>query len=224
MVAVSTAEAGSIRHPSLGITAYDLLRDRIIQLRIAPGTRLLIDEISREFGVSRTPIRDALRLLVGDGLVTMGAHGAFFVRSADPSFVRDLFEVRLPLECLAVRRATPRVQMDDLLAVRRLIEVVRDADASPDASERFYESDDRFHGLILGESNNEVLQATLRLLNNQIRWLRHLTYRHRPADHIATCNEHLAIIAAFVQRDADLAVERMAEHLGSAQQRLSTPE
>jgi DNA-binding GntR family transcriptional regulator len=217
----AVADNVSIRPPSLGMIAYDRLKTHILQLRLAPGSRLIVDELAAEFGVSRTPIRDALRLLMQDGLVTMTPTGVFYVRAVDPSIVQDIFEVRLPLECLAVRQAAPHLTRTDLLAVQELVQRARTAADQPQASQLFFESDDTFHEMIVARATNKMLQSILRQLGTQIQWLRRLTHRARAIDHTATCDEHLAIIAALLSGDADSAAECMAVHLRRAQERLS---
>jgi DNA-binding GntR family transcriptional regulator len=219
--AVQVAPNNSIRPPSLGITAHELLRDKVLNLDIAPGTRLLVDDIAREFGVSRTPIRDAIRLLINDGLATMTPQGVAHVRRPEPHLISDVFEVRLPLECLAVRRAASRLPPEALAAARRAVEAARDAAPEPEGSRVFFESDDRLHGLMVAHADNEVLQTTLRQLGIQIQWLRRLTYQGRPMDVRATCEEHLGILDALQAGDAAEAERRMGLHLERAQERLS---
>src|SRR6202165_4723685 len=83
----------------------DALRDGILTGRYAPGTRLVQEDLAVAFGISRIPLREALRRLEGEGLVVISPNRGAIVRPLSPKDVVDLYDLRLALEGLALRRA-----------------------------------------------------------------------------------------------------------------------
>ncbi len=89
-------------------TLVDALREAILTGRYAPGARLVQDDLAAAFGVSRIPLREALRRLEGEGLVVISPNRGAIVRPLAPKDVVDLYDLRLALESLAIRRAAER--------------------------------------------------------------------------------------------------------------------
>lgn len=103
------------------------LRDAIARGRLKPGTRLKQQELARQFGVSPTPVREALRRLEGDGLVLYAANRGIRVTQVDYPEVEEIYLMRMALESLAVRYAVPKMTSEDLSGLEQLQERMRRA-------------------------------------------------------------------------------------------------
>ena len=138
------------------------------------GTRLRQEALADEFGVSRTPIREALRKLQASGLVELQPHRGALVRAPSAREIRDAYEVRAELEGLAAELAAQRIhqqQLDGLYEAQaefretlaRMMQVRTDGGpAAPDEEiERWRHANDLFHQLIQAAASNDVLVATL---------------------------------------------------------------
>jgi DNA-binding GntR family transcriptional regulator len=176
--------------------------------RIAPGQRLEEGALAQRFGVSRTPVREALRGLAGLGLVTIGTNGRAEVASLSASALLDMFEATAEIEAslarLAARRLDPAGR-DALLAAHRA------AIAAPDV-EAFWTANGRFHDAIAAAAQNTVLAQTLDQLDRRIAAYRRLI-TWRPGRMQRSLREHEAIVDALLAHDADGAAAAMREHL-----------
>ncbi len=106
------------------------LRAEISDGRLAPGTALRQDELATRFGISRIPVREALRMLQAEGLVTYAPNRGAIVAVVTPQEIQEMLEVRIALECHAIRMAVPLVAGSDLETMRDLLQAY---DAAPDA-------------------------------------------------------------------------------------------
>src|SRR5262245_28524508 len=122
--------------------AADLLRDAIIIGQLAPGTRLILEELSERYHVSMTPIREALSLLEREGLIIQSPHKGAVVAALDREELLELYAIRSAVEELATLHAVPRLTEGDLVEMGRLLEMLEAFEGSWDA---FLDSDMRFH-------------------------------------------------------------------------------
>ena len=109
---LGTEEPPNIRNAA-GI-AVDLIRDAILEGRIGPGDRLKEETIARDLGLSRTPVREALLLLQGEGLVESSPNRGATVRAFDADEIEEMYQLRAVLEGYAARRAAVRIRPDEL--------------------------------------------------------------------------------------------------------------
>jgi DNA-binding GntR family transcriptional regulator len=193
--------------------AYDRIRALILSGDVAPGTRLGQVDLAERLGVSRTPVREALRRLTGEGLVEFQDQRGFRVADIAIDDVVRRLEVRLLLEPGAARLAAERATEEDLELLAAAIERerrARSAVAAHDASREF-------HLLIAAATHNRELVGAIEAL-----WLievgRRLLARRRaaPAWQAHDVEEHEAILAALRKRDAALAGRLMDEHVRDA--------
>lgn len=132
---------------------HRILRSRIITLQVKPGTRLVEDDISREIGVGRTPVREALLRLEGEGLVSRQRRG-WIIEAIDPANARFIFEARISVESYATRVAAER---GDAKSIRRLRELVAGMDDLDSISRAELNRLDRsFHETIVAMSGNPL--------------------------------------------------------------------
>jgi DNA-binding GntR family transcriptional regulator len=140
--------------------AYETLRAGILKGELAPGTRLVIDDLASRFAISIIPVREALRLLQSEGLVVSIAHVGATVASLSRESVAEVFTLLEGLEVVASRTAAERASADDL---DRLAVIVSDMDAALDAErpQRWAELNTRFHLTIGALSQMPMLQQML---------------------------------------------------------------
>lgn len=189
---------------------YDQLKELAIRFELLPGDRVNEVELARRFGVSRTPLREALNRLVSDGFLTFVPGKGFFRRSLDVKEIFDLYEMRQKLEMaaaeLAVERATPEAiqEIRDFLA----ISMTEDPDRTVND---LVGLDEQFHEQLASLSGNREMQHTLHMINERIRFIRWVNMesgRRRQ-----TQAEHGAILDAIAARDAGQARALLQAHI-----------
>lgn len=189
---------------------YEILVDDILSNRLAPGDALVERTLAERFGLSRTPIREILRRLESDYLVDVYPNQGAFVRKLSPRDVRDLFQMREALEPLAAELAA-RHRPDDELAELRARYPDRDewTSTDPAALTRLGEAT---HDAIVRWSGNGLLNDVYASLRRQTRLVRGMT-RTRVDIELASLAEHIGILDAVEDRDAERARESMIAHL-----------
>ncbi|PWV97103.1 GntR family transcriptional regulator [Hoeflea marina] len=217
------AAGGLLRRPTrLGEEVYGAIYAQLMSLKIPPGGRISVDSLVREFGVSQTPIREALSRLEAQGLVVK-THLIGY--SAADQIGRDrlhqLYELRLLLEPFAARRAAIAVTDEtiaSLEAVDRDMHEKNHEDARLAYGE-FARSDGAFHDMIALVSGNALVHETLARLHVHVHLFR--LYFHARATTDAN-EEHARILAAMRRRDPDGAEEAMREHIERSRARFMT--
>lgn len=207
------------------------LQARVLSGELVSGTRLRQEALADEFGVSRTPIREALRKLQEGGLVELRPRRGAVVRGPSAREIRDAYEVRAELEGLAAELAAHRIHQELLDGLHeaqaqfretlaRMMQVRSDGGMSavPDAEiDRWRHANDRFHQLIQAAAANEVLVATLAHLHRSFpRDLTQTVLGESTTLLAENVREHEAVLAAIERRDAAEARELMIKHVRHA--------
>jgi DNA-binding GntR family transcriptional regulator len=190
--------------------AYEQLRDRIVTLRLAPGTVLREDELMRELEIGRTPLREAVKRLALENLVAVQPRIGTYVTSVDAADIVHISEVRAELEAQAAELAARR--MDDALRARAeaLLTTLRERrEADADALMRL---DEEIHRIAWEGSGNPYLVETLdRFFALSLRiW--HLVLDRVPGLGTAVF-DHARFLEALLARDAATARALMHEHV-----------
>jgi len=190
---------------------YSALSERILGLRYPPGHRLTEEALCDEFGVSRSPVREALGMLVENGLVDKKARQGYSVRRLDLKEVEDLYDVRLVLEVAVVERLC-QAGMDPA-ELARLERYWRGLyDGLPAMAENLADSDEEFHATLARSAGNRVLQQMLRYVDKRIHFVR-LADITNPERLKQTCLDHLAILGAIRDRDGGRAAEALRHNI-----------
>ncbi|NQV86863.1 MAG: GntR family transcriptional regulator [Woeseiaceae bacterium] len=193
---------------------YRDLKDAILAGRIAPGEHLVTQRLADQFRVSLTPVRESLRALAKEGLVTFRPHrGAIAVAPKREDFI-ELYQVRAQLEMLATRLALPRLGDKDFVTLEKTL--ARNINAAT-----WLSADETFHQTIIDRSANALLRNTLASLADRIR-LHRVSYFTAPQRIERSLAEHRAVLAALRRRDPD-APRIMFEHLTSYLEIASEP-
>ena len=189
----------------------DSLEQRIVEGELSNGKRLDETELSGFYGVSRTPVREALQRLAESGLAEHLPRRGTFVRSPSLSQLVEMFEVMAELECMAIRLAARRATSNDIDALEKDNETCRAAVAAND-TKKYYEVNARLHDRIYQMSGNSFLANEARRLHDRLRPFRRLQLRVRGRMEESMA-EHDIILAALRDGDADRAMETMKKHI-----------
>lgn len=187
------------------------LRQGIVNGALEGGRPLRQDEIAREFGVSRIPVREALRQLEGEGLVTFYPHRGATVSELYYEEAMEIGEIRASLETLALRRALPNMTEEDL---QRAEEVLDLADSEVTGAE-YAQLNRRFHEVLYAPSRRHRLLAMLGPLHTTFdRYIR--VYFEVMKHRSVAQQEHRRILELCRRKDADAAVEALERHIRNA--------
>ena len=198
-----------------------LLTD-VVQGRLRAGQHLVTQELAQRFGVSHTPIREALISLAGIGIIDLAPNRGAVVRHVMAQDVREICQVRRALECEATRRACGRIDLAELHdlaeALRRLLSVKLASAAKFIDEARAVDS--RLHDLIATSCGNKFLALELSRLKILFRGFRDVSYlRHEERNDLRRlaeeAREHLAIVEALLAGDGRAAARAMARHIRS---------
>lgn len=183
----------------------------IINGELPPGTRLEEQELAKRYNVSRTPVRETLRLLASSGLVEMRARqGAVVATLTIPKLI-EMFQVMAELEGACARLAARRTSPERLRRMTDSHQACVKALADNDP-ERFYEANRLFHEAIYAASNNQFLEDMTRSLRNRIApYRRYVTYQ--PGRMAGSVPEHAQVLDAIAKGDGEAAYRLMRDHV-----------
>lgn len=202
--------------------AYEQILDLIVSGQAQQGALVNERRLAERLNMSRTPVRDALLMLESEGLLDrQGARGLQVRRMRVEDFMDNL-QIRLLLEPEAARMAAGQIDVAALDALAdELHSILEHAGGSDSPIERkvVRAVDDRLHGLVAEATRNEQLGTIIQTLRRQTQMFDLKSVPERLND---TCNEHLAIVAAVRDNDADAAFEAMRHHLGKVRQSIIT--
>jgi DNA-binding GntR family transcriptional regulator len=217
---MAMAEDGRVPGSALVDETAAAIRARIMSGDIPIGAQLRQAELAKELGVSRTPVREALRQLQTGGLIEVVPHRGAVVRVPAPWDVRETYEVRAELEGLACERVVARITGDGLAALREANEELRPGAIRRDGSSTV--ANDRFHTLIHGLAGNERLARVIKEINEAFpRNVSALVLQDNPRNREDNFTEHERIIAALASGDAALARREMHAHVLNAGDQLA---
>ena len=218
---VPSAVAGLLRRPArLGDEVYSAIFSDIMALEIMPGTRISVDALARQLGVSQTPIREALTRLEAEGLVVK-THLVGYSAAPQLSAVQfeELYELRLLLEPFAASKAVqamsdPVIGQLDMLCVEMGELAQRKGRA---AYAQFAQLDMAFHDQIAAGAGNGLVADAMGRLHSHV----HL-FRLAPGERVVkeVLDEHRLVVSALRARDAQGAQAAMAQHIANSRRRL----
>jgi DNA-binding GntR family transcriptional regulator len=189
----------------------EALRERILRGAYPDGEPLRQDTLAEELGVSRIPVREALRQLEAEGLVTFSPHRGAVVSSLSLAEIEELFELRAEIECDLVRRAVPNTTPEQLGRATELIDEFEDAMHSGDIA-RWGPLNWHFHAALYAPANRNVTMGVLQKLHQHSD--RYVRMQVLLGTGGATTNdEHRGIAAAVQAKDVDRAAALMRSHV-----------
>ncbi len=197
--------------------AYNTLRAGIIEGVYAPGARVTEQEVAATAGVSRTPVREALRRLAAEGLLRFVPHQGAFVTSWSDQDAEDIFELRAMLEGYGARLAAAKATTEEARQLRSLAEAQsKEAiERSPGYLERIADLNSQFHRRLLQVAASARLQATLATISSAPLVLQ--TFRDYDGDDLSrSAHHHLEIVEAIEAGDSNWAESVMHSHVMAA--------
>jgi DNA-binding GntR family transcriptional regulator len=199
---------------------YESLREDILTNRLPPETPLHEASLASALDVSRGPVREALRKLDAEGLVSVIPRRGAVVSSLSREEFLDAYRVREALEVLATRLATPRLGPEDIEELERLHQEMVQLAASEDV-DAFFSANAAFHALFVDRSDNVKLQDIYYPLINQMRRYRISSVSLRGGLK-RSCEEHQELLEAVRRKDADEAARLLSEHIRMPQRALES--
>ncbi len=189
----------------------EALREAIVSGVLEPGERLMEIQLAEEMGVSRTPVREAIRKLELEGFVVMVPRRGAYVAGVSHKDVKDVFEIRAALEGLAAGLAAEKITEEEIDEMERILYYEK----MPDSLDVIVQSDIDFHALLYKASRNERLIQILANLKEQTQRFR-TTSLAVPGRVKNTIQEHRAIIDAVARHDVEEAQKLAAAHIENA--------
>jgi DNA-binding GntR family transcriptional regulator len=211
-MAEQTSDLSPLTPASLRRRASDVLRSAIVDGRLKPGDRLKEVELAEQLGISRAPVREALRQLEHEGLVASLPYRATEVLGISQDEIAEvLVPIRLTIESFAFRKAMDVLSDADLAALGELVARMRKAGARGDLDE-LAEDDVRFHELVIERSGQPHCLQIWRSIEPRVRaYFRRDAPAHQRADEIA--EEHDELLQALRARDEAQLLETLARHI-----------
>jgi DNA-binding GntR family transcriptional regulator len=192
---------------TIGEQLCDRLEEAIIDGRLAPGERIHADDLAEHFGVSRIPIREALRALQANGWLEIHPRRETVVPMQTAEELADLFEVRLLIDVEAARLAADRRGEDD---VRLLEAIVAEGNALGDDWTRLGQINERFHVAVAHAAKNKVLWEITEALAKRVRWYFGRVVLERGSHSV---EEHEELLDAIRRRDRERAGATALTHI-----------
>jgi DNA-binding GntR family transcriptional regulator len=187
------------------------LRGAILGGALAPGTPLVLSELSTQLGVSRTPIREAIRDLAAEGLVDFDSYRSSIVHAPTLAEAQEVYGLRLVLEPLAVRRAMERISDEHIARARTL----HNAMLRTSELGGWVQLNRDFHATLLEPADSPRLLAIITSLRNAAAIQVSLSIQAQDSQLDDANAQHGRILEAYARRNADLAVELTCAHLRS---------
>jgi DNA-binding GntR family transcriptional regulator len=198
---------------------YALLKQQILSHVMPAGEKINIDKLARDFGVSNIPIRESLFRLASDGFVTVIPFKGMFVAEMSLKDMEEIFEIRIQLEELAIRKAAARITKERLQQILHALEHGGELGAEGESEENEVRQMNKgLHGTLLLYADNFNLEQMVSSLIERIH--RYLNLHHYKIDLEAEKAEHRSIVNYLLADDTEEAVKAMRVHLQNAYERL----
>jgi DNA-binding GntR family transcriptional regulator len=214
-VAKIAPPAGGQLVRNASVVATDHIRNAIIEGRLAPGQRLKEEELARELGISRTPVREALLILQAEGLVDAVPNRGATVRAHGADDLDDLYQLRALLEGHAAHRAATRISEDDISLLRVSTERFEGLRGDADDLPELVKENMFFHYTIIAAAGSARLEGMVRRVIELPLVYRSYVY-YSPEQKRVSAHYHRQIVNALAARDAERAQLIMKEHVYEA--------
>jgi DNA-binding GntR family transcriptional regulator len=191
----------------------NVIREEILSGALVPGQKLSIDDLSSRWGVSSTPIRDAIRRLEKVGFLKVAPRKGVYVADFDQKEFKNIFDLRIALESLAVESASVLIPENE---IDMMIEAYQNAHnhflATGDRA-LMVEYDPMIHDVLIRYCDNDRLKEIVRDLHDLLDWARRTVSARRPETYEQAFPEHMKILDGLKARNVQLAQIALREHL-----------
>lgn len=196
----------------------ETLREAIRSGVLKPGERLMEIQLADELGVSRTPVREAMRKLELEGYVIMLPRRGTYVANISIRDINEVFEIRTSLDALASGLAAERITEEELEQLERLLVSIGE-NIETRNMKKVVEDDMEFHDILYKASRNQRLVGIISNLREQMTRFRSMSMSY-PGRLKKTLEEHSRLVEAIAQRDVELAQKLAVEHMENSEQTL----
>lgn len=193
---------------------FEDIQKRIINEEFAPGSWLVERDLSVEYGISRTPIREVLNKLVLLGLIVVQNNRGYLVRQFSFQDVVEIFNARIAIESACARYACNSTATDIPEKIAQLRQKLEQLDIQHEGGGKSIEIGNQVHSLIIELANNQYLQEFSSKLSSLMKLTRSLTKKKSTIEENSR-KYHLLILEALERKDADLCAELMEKHLSN---------
>lgn len=209
---MTTQKANKIKRTFVKDEAYNILHDKIISGELTPYTQLKISELSKELGISRTPVREAILRLENEDLVISKANQWTMVAPIKVERLKDIYPLVLELESYALRENFDHITdefIDELEKINKQIKM----EHMNENIMRVIELDDDFHDLIIGLSPNKEIKPIIDRLKKRIKRFEIGFYQAKDSHKApSTYDEHLILIDSLKKRDLDKSLDALKKN------------
>jgi len=196
---------------SLTSIIFEKIREDILNGMYDPGEKIVEAKLADELGVSRTPVREALKQLELDGLVENIPNRGVIVKGVTAQDIKDIYTIRQAIEGIAAKWSVARMSQEELDSLKEIYELMEFYTFKKDV-DKIFELNTRFHELIYMATNSRFLEHVLRDFQLFIKTTRYESLKSEGRmEH--TLQEHKEILDAFINRDGEKAVEKIIEHI-----------
>jgi len=189
--------------------AYEKIRRAILHGEISPNSRISQVKIAEQFGLSRTPVREALRMIQREGLITAERGRQVVIASTSVSDLDELYALRINLDTTTARTTVPLLSNQDLQELRNCLAAM-DSNVGLGSFEQYDKAHQLFHMVIIRAAGERHISHSTSLNEHAERYRR--LYLSQPASWEQGRKEHIEIFEACEARDGDLAAQLLAEH------------
>jgi DNA-binding GntR family transcriptional regulator len=197
---------------------FDVVRKSILEGRFSPGERLMETQLAEDLGVSRTPVREAIRKLELEGLVVMVPRRGAYVASLSVRDISETFEIRAALEGLAASLAVEKITPEELEAMEVNVHKMSQCIDKKEVG-KIAEIDEEFHDILIKAGRNERLSQMISSLREQIKRFREASLTN-PQRQSLVLGEHRQILEAIADRDQRRAQVLVEEHISNSEDSL----
>lgn len=187
---------------------HDILRERITNVKMKPGARINIQELAEEFDVSPTPIKDVLKKLSQEGLVTTKSGKGYYVISLSPEKLNEIYDLRKMFESYSLKAAMKDIPIEKLYELKKEMENLKQETNKEKKSTKFYQKDQMLHLEIIRNSNNKVMEEFYRQIYDLIKISQHL---YEAADE--PLEDHMTLVEAMLERNFTKARKALEAHI-----------
>jgi len=199
-------------HELLSQRVYRIIKRDIISGKLASDSRLFEEKIAEQMQISRTPVREALRLLSAEGFLTLKPNNGIVVSQISPQDLVDVLHIRLQLETYAINLAAKKITDTEIKELRSILEQMREVVDSRN-SLSYNNLNLKYHSRIIGISGNKKLCEICDHLHQQSEhWIRSLVL---PKRMMQSLNEHISIFKALEKKDSKKSKEEMYRHVNN---------
>lgn len=201
-------------YPSIEEQVYKIIKDKIIWHEIKMGERIIDKKLAEELGVSRSMVRQALTILVKEGLLIMIPRSGFYVKEVTRKEIEEIYNIRKILEAYATELAVPKITSGDIAALEEVFRRAK-GDLEKDKVKSFIETDTELHKLLVNSCGNEHLKKMINENDDK-----YVFYRIIDLNRIERAKEsyfeHYEIFKAVKEKRIELSVKLMAKHIENA--------